>query len=80
MTINIASAVEEQAATTNEVTRVVNESAIGVSTITQNIFQVSEAAKNTRKDAASSKESADSLTKLATTLNSYVEKLKNTNI
>lgn len=80
MTTSIASAVEEQAATTNEVTRVVNESAMGVSTITQNIFQVSEAAKNTRKDASSSRESAESLTKIATTLNSYVEKLKNTKI
>lgn len=80
MTTNIASAVEEQAATTNEVTRVVNEAAIGVSTITQNMFQVSEAAKSTRKDAAASKESADSLSKISTTLNSYVEKLKNVNI
>lgn len=80
MTTNIASAVEEQAATTNEVTRVVNEAAIGVSTITQNIFQVSEAAKNTRRDASASKESAESLTKIAGTLNVYVEKLKNTNI
>ncbi len=80
MTTNIASAVEEQAATTNEVTRVVSESALGVSTITQNIFQVSEAAKNTRKDASASRDSAESLTKIAVTLNSYVEKLKKTNI
>jgi methyl-accepting chemotaxis protein len=80
MTTNIASAVEEQAATTNEVTRVINESAIGVSTITQNIFQVSEASKNTRRDAAASRESAESLTKIASTLNAYVDKLKNTNI
>lgn len=80
MTTSIASAVEEQAATTNEVTRVVNESAMGVSTITQNIFQVSEAAKNTRKDASSSRESAEGLTKIASTLNSYVDKLKNTKI
>lgn len=80
MTTSIASAVEEQAATTNEVTRVVNESAMGVSTITQNIFQVSEAAKNTRKDASSSRESAENLTKIATTLNGYVDKLKNTKI
>lgn len=80
MTTSIASAVEEQAATTNEVTRVINESAMGVSTITQNIFQVSEAAKNTRKDASSSRESSDNLTKIATKLNGYVDKLKNTKI
>lgn len=78
MTTSIASAVEEQAATTSEVTRVINESALGVATITQNIFQVSEASRNTRKDAASSRESAESLTKIATMLTGYVEKLKST--
>lgn len=80
MTTNIASSVEEQAATTNEVTRVVNESAMGVQTITKNIFQVSEAAKNTRKDAGASRDAAESLTKVATSLTGYVEKLKGTNI
>lgn len=80
MTINIASAVEEQAATTNEVTRVVNEAALGVSTITQNIAQVSEASKHTRKDASSSRSSAESLTKLSNTLNGYIDKLNNVNM
>jgi methyl-accepting chemotaxis protein len=80
MTTSIASAIEEQAATTNEVTRVIIEAAIGVSTITQNIFQVSEASRNTRKDAASSLESAESLSKISRNLNNYVEKLKNSDV
>jgi methyl-accepting chemotaxis protein len=80
MTLSIASAVEEQAATTKEVTRVVNESAIGVSTITSNIAQVSAAATNTRRDASASRSSAESLNSLAATLNSFVEKLKNSEV
>lgn len=76
MANNIASAVEEQAATTNEVTRVVTESAQGVSTITQNIFQVSEAAKDTRKDAGQAKDFAIQLKEISARLQSHINSLK----
>lgn len=50
-TSNIAASVEEQAATTNEVTRIVLESAEGVKQINENISQVSQASAMTGKDA-----------------------------
>lgn len=73
---NIAASVEEQAATTNEVTRIVTESAEGVKQINENISQVSQAAANTGKDAAKAQDASKSLGKIAETLKSYVGRLK----
>ncbi|MDD0854205.1 methyl-accepting chemotaxis protein [Halobacteriovorax sp. GB3] len=73
---NIAASVEEQAATTNEVTRIVTESAEGVRQINENISQVSEAASVTGKDALSAQDAAKKLSSMADLLQGYVEKLK----
>lgn len=73
---NIASAMEEQAATTNEVSRVVVEATTGVSQITENIQQVSVAAQQTGKGAMDMQEAAKNLNKIANSLNSLVEQVK----
>jgi len=72
---NIAASVEEQAATTNEVTRVVTESAKGVNQINENINQVSEAAAQTGKDAIRAQEQALNLQNLADALSKQVDKV-----
>jgi len=73
---NIAASVEEQAATTNEVTRIVTESAEGVKQINENISQVSEAAGNTGRDALKAQEAARILGEIANELNLLVEKIE----
>jgi len=73
---NIAASVEEQAATTNEVTRIVGEAADGVKQISENISQVSQAAANTGKDAGSAQVAAKEVEEIATLLNGYVIRLK----
>jgi len=73
---NIAASVEEQAATTNEVTRIVTESAEGVKQINENISQVSDAASNTGKDALKAQDSAKVLGEIAEQLSIYVQKLE----
>ncbi|PIP93829.1 MAG: chemotaxis protein [Bdellovibrio sp. CG12_big_fil_rev_8_21_14_0_65_39_13] len=73
---NIAASVEEQAATTNEVTRIVTESAEGVRQINENISQVSEAAANTGKDASSAQKSAKMLGELSTKLREHVSRVE----
>ena len=73
---HIAASVEEQAATTNEVTRIVTESAEGVKQISENINQVSEAAGNTGKDANGSQLAAKAVAKIAEELKKQVEALK----
>lgn len=73
---NIAASVEEQASTTNEVTRIVTEAAEGVRQINENIAQVSQAASVTGKDAVSAQDSAKKLREMADVLANYVEKLK----
>lgn len=73
---NIAASVEEQAATTNEVTRIVTESAEGVRQINENISQVSEAAANTGKDASSAQRSAKMLGELSTKLKEHVSRVE----
>ena len=54
----IATAVEEQDATTNEMTRNVTEAAKGANEIAKNIVGVAEAAKNTAQGAGDSQKSA----------------------
>lgn len=73
---NIASAVEEQAATTGDVSRVVTESSQGVSQITENIQQVSIAAEQTGKGANDMQQAAKELAGIATALTSLVEQVK----
>jgi methyl-accepting chemotaxis protein len=73
---NIAASVEEQAATTNEVTRIVTESAEGVKQINENINQVSEAASTTGKDALKAQESSKVLRELSDQLKEHIEKIE----
>jgi methyl-accepting chemotaxis protein len=75
-TSNIAASVEEQAATTNEVTRIVGESAEGVKQISENITQVSQAAANTGKDAGLAQQAAKGVEDTAELLKKYVSRLK----
>ena len=73
---NIAASVEEQAATTNEVTRIVAESAEGVKQINENIAQVSTAAASTGRDAGSAQSAAKGVGDISELLKKYVAQLK----
>ena len=70
----IASAVEEQTATTNEITRNVGEAAKGSAEITRNIAGVAAAAQNTSMGAADAQRSAQALGAMATQLRTLVSK------
>lgn len=72
---NIASAMEEQSATTNEVARVVTESTTGVRQITENIQQVSTAAEQTGKATNDMRSAARNLSDLASTLSNLVNRV-----
>jgi hypothetical protein len=72
----IASAVEEQTATTAEIARSVNEAAVGSREIAQNVMGVAQAASSTTEGAANTKGSADELAKMAAELQSLVTKLQ----
>jgi methyl-accepting chemotaxis protein len=72
----IASAVEEQSATTNEIARNASEAAKGSTEISRNITNVSLAAKNTTEGASNCLSSANELSKLAAELNRVVERAK----
>ena len=72
---NIAASVEEQAATTNEVTRIVTESAEGVKQINENIAQVSEAAANTGKDALKAQDASKLIAEISKDLEGFVAKI-----
>jgi methyl-accepting chemotaxis protein len=61
----VASAVEEQSATTNEIARSAAEAAKGSTEISQNITHVSEAATSTTEGASSTLAAATELSKLA---------------
>jgi len=61
----IASAVEEQTATTNEIARNVSEAARGSSDIAQNITGVAHAAHGTSSGAAATQEAARELAEMA---------------
>jgi methyl-accepting chemotaxis protein len=64
----IASAVEEQSATTNEIGRNLSEAAKGASEIASNITSVATAALNTTQGAAETQSAAKSLSEMATSL------------
>jgi methyl-accepting chemotaxis protein len=72
----IASAVEEQTATTGEIGRNVGEAAIGSSAIAQNITGVAQAARSTTEGASNTKSSADELSKIAMSLQQLVAQFK----
>jgi methyl-accepting chemotaxis protein len=72
----IASAVEEQTATTGEISRNVNEAAKGSNEIAQNITGVAQAARSTTEGATNTKSSADSLSRLAVDLQKLVSQFK----
>jgi len=72
----IASAVEEQTATTGEISRNVNEAAKGSSEIARNILAVASAARGTTEGAANTKTSADELTRMAVDLQNLVTQFK----
>jgi methyl-accepting chemotaxis protein len=69
----IASAVEEQTATTNEMSRNVAEGAKGSNEISRNIAGVATAARDTTAGAAKALESARVLTVMATELEKLVQ-------
>ena len=72
----IATAVEEQSATTNEMSRNVTEAAKGSTEITQNIAGVSQAAQGTSSSAHESLKAAQSLAQMSTQLRGLVEQFK----
>ncbi len=72
----IASAVEEQTGTTNEISRNISETAKGSSDIASNITGVAQAAKDTQGSASASQQAAEELSKLATSLSSVVNQFQ----
>jgi methyl-accepting chemotaxis protein len=72
----IASAVEEQTATTGEISRNVGEAAQGSNEIAQNITGVAMAARSTTEGASNTKSSADELSKIALDLQKLVSQFK----
>ena len=72
ISITIASAVEEQPATTREIARNVSEAAIGESHVTENITSVAQAAKITSGGAKSAQTAAGELAGMAAELQKIV--------
>ncbi|TAF54159.1 MAG: hypothetical protein EAZ60_17645 [Oscillatoriales cyanobacterium] len=72
----IASAVEEQTATTTEIARNVNQVAIGSSEIARNITSVADAAGSTATSASNTQNSAIELSKTAAQLQGLVNQFK----
>lgn len=72
----IASAVEEQTATTGEISRNVSEAAKGSSEIAENITAVAQAARSTTEGASNTKSSADELSRIALNLQKLVSQFK----
>ena len=73
---SIASAVEEQNATTNEMSRNVTEAARGASEIAKNIAGVAEAAQSTSHGAGDSQRAAQQLTAMSSELRELVAQFK----
>ncbi|PSH04564.1 MAG: methyl-accepting chemotaxis protein [Acidobacteria bacterium] len=72
----IASAIEEQSATTNEIIRNLSEAAKGSSDISRNIGGVAEAARVTSSGAGETQQSAKSLERLAADLQALIAQFK----
>lgn len=75
MQSTIASAVEEQTATTAEIARNVGEAALGSREIAQNVMGVAQAAHSTTAGAANTKSAAEELARMAVELQHLVNKL-----
>ena len=72
----IATAVEEQSATTGEMTRNVSEAARGATTISSNIQGVAEAAQNTSTNVGEAQTATEHLAKMANQLRDLVGRFK----
>ncbi len=72
----IATAVEEQSATTSEMTRNVTEAARGASTISDNIKGVADAAQNTSTNVGEAQTATEHLSKMANQLRDLVGQFK----
>jgi methyl-accepting chemotaxis protein len=72
----IASAVEEQTATTNEIARNVSEAAKGSSQIAENIVAVASAAKSTTEGAGHTQTASQELSRMASDLQRLVSQFK----
>jgi methyl-accepting chemotaxis protein len=72
----IATAVEEQSATTSQMSRNLTEAAKGSSEVAQNIHGVTEAAQNTSHGATDSQKAAKSLAEMSTQLRELVGQFK----
>ncbi|WP_258236743.1 methyl-accepting chemotaxis protein [Nocardioides campestrisoli] len=72
----IASAVEEQTATTNEIARNVTDAAGGANGISADVSQVAQAAEQTRQGVGETLQSAQELAAMASTLKARVTKFK----
>jgi methyl-accepting chemotaxis protein len=68
----IASAVEEQTATTNEMSRSVNEAAQGTGSIAQSVATISSVSSETGADAGSAREAAEGLAQITAELSRLV--------
>jgi methyl-accepting chemotaxis protein len=73
---SIASAVEEQTATTNEIARNVSEAARGSGEIAENITGVATAAQGTAKGAEETQRAAGELAQMATDLQALVDRYR----
>jgi methyl-accepting chemotaxis protein len=69
---SIASAVEQQTATTNEIGRHVHEAARGSAEITRSITTVADSAKQTARGALETQNAAQALTELAARMQKFV--------
>jgi len=76
ITGTIATAVEEQSATTNEMSRNLTEAARGSTEIARNIEGVAQAAQSTSAGAAHSQKSAEALAHMSTELHGLVSQFK----
>jgi len=72
----IAAAVEEQSATTSEMSRNLTDAAKGAGEVGQNIHGVAQAAQNTSQGATDSLKAAQQLAKMSTQLRGLVEQFK----
>ena len=74
----IASAVEEQAATANEIGRTVSDAAVGSDEIAKNVVSVASVSRDTTVGASNCQEAARQLSIMATELQAMVGKFKTT--
>ena len=72
----IASAVEQQTATTYEISRSVNEAAVGSREIAENVLSVAQAARGASDGASHTKRAADELAIIAVELQNLLKKLQ----